>query len=73
MDFLKKYWAIIVCIGGWLITLGLYSGKITQHDKDIMSLQEKQTSQQVVLQNISSSLASLNTKVDLLIDDKIKK
>lgn len=73
MDFLKEYFGIIVTVGGWCMTVGLYVSKIKQHDVEIREIKEKQSSTESVLQSISKSLVSLDTKVDLLLNDKIKK
>lgn len=73
MDFLRDYFGIIVTVGGWCMTVGLYVSKIKQHDVEIREIKEKQLSTESVLQSISKSLVSLDTKVDLLLNDKIKK
>lgn len=73
MEFLKDYFGIIVTVGGWCMTVGLYLSKIKQHDVEIRELKEKQNNTDSILQNINNALSSLNTKMDLVINDKIKK
>lgn len=73
MEFLKDYFGIIVTVGGWCMTVGLYVSKIRQHDVEIKELKGKQSNTDSILQNINNSLSSLNTKMDLVINDKIKK
>lgn len=73
MDFLKDYFGIIVTVGGWCMTIGLYVAKIKQHDAEIKEIKEKQVCVDSLLQSINNTLTSLDTKVDLLINDKIKK
>ena len=54
------------------MTLGLYIAKVKQHDKDIAEIKNRQNSTDSVLQNINNTLTALDTKMQLLLDDRIK-
>lgn len=68
---LKSIINLAITVGGWCVMLGMYLSKIKQHDVEIKELKEKQNSNETVLQSINNTLASLNTKVDLLLKGKI--
>ena len=73
MDFLRDYFGIIGTIAGWCVMLGVYITKIKQHDKEIGEIKKRQESIDGLLMSINNTLTELSTKVDLLIQDKIKK
>lgn len=73
---------IVVTVAGWGVTFGICKNQIEQNRRDIAGLKtqhkddfrlvlEKQTSTDALLQNISSQLTELNTKMSLLIKGKI--
>ncbi len=51
---------------------GLYIGKIKQHDQELKEIKERQNTTDRALDSINNLLNRLDTKVDLLINDKIK-
>ena len=55
------------------MTIGLYISKIKQHDVEIKEIKERQNNTDSLLQNINNALSSLNTKMDLVLNDKIKR
>lgn len=69
-------WGIILTIGvtivGWAVTLGICKNKIDNNERDIQEIKNRQVQTDAILQSINTSLASLNAKVDLLINGKIK-
>lgn len=68
---LKSIINLAITVGGWCVMLGMYLSKIKQHDVEIKELKEKQSSNETILQSINNTLASLDTKVDLLLKGKI--
>lgn len=70
MDY-KFLFSVLVTIGGWCMTLGMYTTKIKQHDKEIEELKAKQNNTETLLQAINTQLVELNTKMSLLIRGKI--
>ena len=73
MDWLKDNFSLITTICGWVFFIGVYVTKIKQHDKEIESIKNRQESIDKLLMSINNTLTELSTKVDLLIQDKIKK
>ena len=57
---------------GWAVTLGICKNKIDNNERDIQEIKNRQVQTDAILQSINTSLASLNAKVDLLINGKIK-
>lgn len=71
MDF-KYLIQLGITIAGWCVMVGVYTQKIKQHDKDIAEIKSRQDTTEHLLKSIDNNLASLNTKVDLLLNGKIK-
>lgn len=71
MDY-KFLISLAISIGGWCVMVGTYTQKIKQHDKDIEDIKNRQDTTEKLLKSIDNNLASLNTKVDLLLNGKIK-
>lgn len=78
---------LVISIGitliGWAVMFGICKNKIDNNekaiqdlkkdiDKDISQINVKQNQTDTILQSINNLLASVNSKVDLLIDGKIK-
>ena len=63
---------LLITFGGWCMTLGLYIAKVKQHDKDIEEIKKRQTSTDTLLQSMNQTLTSLDTKMSLLLNDRIK-
>lgn len=72
MELLRNYFSIIATVAGWCVMGGLYIGKIKQHDQELKEIKERQNSTDRALDSINNLLNRLDTKVDLLINDKIK-
>ena len=62
---------LAVTILGWGVTFGVCQNKIENHTREIERLEQNQSRTDNAFQQISSSLAGLNAKVDLLIDGRI--
>lgn len=71
IDF-KTAFPILVTIGGWCMTIGMYCTKIKQCERDIINLKDNQNDMNVLLQSIEKQLVELNTKMSLLIKGQIK-
>lgn len=67
---LKTLITLLITIGGWCMSLGIYVSKIKQHDKDISELKKDQKSLEVLLQSINNNLTELNTKVGFLLEER---
>lgn len=74
---------IAITIIGWSTAFGVAQNKLEQHEKelarieknhneDVQKLQEKQDKSDVILNSINVQLAALNSKIELLINNKIK-
>lgn len=72
-----------ITVAGWGITFGIMKQKINQSEKDLENLKKdfkediarvetKQTQTDTLLLAINNNLTDLNTKVGLLLDNKIK-
>lgn len=70
MDY-KFLFTILVTVGGWCMTLGMYVTKIKQHDKEIEDIKKQQNTNETLLNAINTQLVELNTKVTLLLRGKI--
>lgn len=73
---------IVVTVAGWGATFGICKNQIEQNKKDIADLKdqhkddfklvlEKQNNTDNILQQISTQLTELNTKMSLLLKGKI--
>lgn len=72
-----------ITVAGWGVTFGIMKQKIIQSEKDLENLKKdfkediarvetKQTQTDTLLLAINNNLTDLNTKVGLLLDNKIK-
>lgn len=72
-----------ITIAGWGVTFGIMKQKVSQNEKAIAELKQdfkdelakvesKQTATDNLLLAINNNLTDLNTKVGLLLDNKIK-
>lgn len=72
-----------ITIAGWGVTFGIMKQKVSQNEKAISELKQdfkdelakvesKQTATDNLLLAINNNLTDLNTKVGLLLDNKIK-
>lgn len=72
-----------ISVAGWGVTFGIMKQKIAQNEKaiddmkkdfkdDITKIETKQTAIDNLLLSINNNLTDLNTKVSLLLDNKIK-
>ena len=73
VEWLSQGFSILCTIACWVFMVGVYVTKIKQHDKELEEIKNKQDCIDKLLISINKTLAELNTKVQLLIDDKIKK
>lgn len=63
--------SVIVTVLGWGITFGVCQNKIENNAKEIARLEVQFDRREATIQNINSQLASLNAKMDLLIDGRL--
>lgn len=72
-----------ITIAGWGATFGIMKQKIAQNEKaletlkedfkeDVRRLEQRQSATDNILLDINKNLTDLNTKVSLLLDNKIK-
>ncbi|MCQ2587918.1 MAG: hypothetical protein MJ174_07370 [Treponema sp.] len=71
MDF-KYIITLAITVGGWCVSLGMYFNRVRQLEKEIEEIKHRQNNTDKLLTDISKQLTELNTKVSLLIDQKIK-
>ena len=82
---MKKELVLSLCIAlcGCALTFGVCKNQIDNnkenitkleltHEKDIDSLKEQQKQTDALLQSMNNNLASINTKLDLLVEGKLK-
>ena len=62
---------VMVTILGWGVTFGVCQNKIDNNTSRIERIEQNQSADRVTLQQISSQLAGLNAKMDLLLDGRI--
>lgn len=62
---------LVVTLLGWAVTFGVCQNKIENNTHQIERLEQNQSRTDMSLQQISSQLAGLNAKMDLLIDGHI--
>lgn len=62
---------VMVTILGWGVTFGVCQNKIDNNTSRIERIEQNQSVDRVTLQQISSQLAGLNAKMDLLLDGRI--
>lgn len=71
MEWLKKNFGLLVTIAGWIFSLGLCYGKVTQQEIEIQELKTKSSSLECSFNEMSKMLTTINTKMDLLLDNKL--
>lgn len=75
MDKDKINYGIIITLSvtmlGWGVTFGVCQNKIDNNTNRIERIEQNQSADRVTLQQISSQLAGLNAKMDLLLDGRI--
>lgn len=75
--------SIVATLVGWGITFGVCENKINTNERSIEKMEQrhnadysfiiqKQNASDVYIQSINNQLVELNTKVTLLLDNKIK-
>ena len=62
---------IIVTVLGWGVTFGVCQNKIENNTREIQRLEQNQSNTDSSLHQISSQLAGLNAKMDLLLDGRV--
>lgn len=62
---------LTVTLLGWGVTFGVCQNKIENNTHQIERLEQNQSRTDMSLQQISSQLAGLNAKMDLLLDGRI--
>ena len=62
---------VVVTVLGWGVTFGVCQNKIENNAKEIARLEVQFDRREATIQNINSQLASLNAKMDLLIDGRL--
>lgn len=71
IEKLQKYWAILVCLLGLAGTWTTMQYRLDQQDLSIEKLEEKQTSTDVILNDIRSQLSTINAQLGLIIEGKV--
>ena len=66
LEWIKKYWAQITCIVGFIIALTTTNIQVSQNTKDIARLEDKQNNSDIILQDIRIELSSINTKLEMI-------
>lgn len=69
---LKYIISLVITLGGWCVTLGMYFNRVKQLEKELTEVKRHQNTSDELLTDILRQLTELNTKVSLLIDSKIK-
>lgn len=62
---------LVVTMLGWGVTFGVCQNKIENNTDRIERVEQNQSRTDMSLQQISSQLAGLNAKMDLLLDGRI--
>ena len=62
---------LVVTVLGWGVTFGVCQNKIENNTREIQRLEQNQTRTDYSLQQISTQLAGLNAKMDLLLEGRI--
>lgn len=62
---------LVVTVLGWGVTFGVCQNKIENNTREIERLELNQSKTDNSLQTISSQLAGLNAKMDLLLDGRV--
>lgn len=62
---------LVVTVLGWGVTFGICQNKIENNTREIQRLEQNQTKTDYSLQQISTQLAGLNAKMDLLLEGRI--
>ena len=73
LDFVVKYWVVIVLIGGLVINFANNNAKHAELENRIKALELISDKMDDKYNKINELLSSLNSKVDLLLKDKILK
>lgn len=63
----------IISLGSWLFSAGILYGQIQTNTKEISVIQTNVAASGAQSNVVANRLASIETKVDLLVDDRIKR
>lgn len=74
---------IVITLCGCALTFGVVQNKVENntknierleltHEKDVTGIKEQQKQTDALLQSMNNNLASINTKLDLLVEGKLK-
>lgn len=64
--FLKENWVIIVVIGQFILNMGYINNALTEHDKRIVILENNKEQNALVVSEINSRLASIETSLKFI-------
>ena len=71
MEWLRKNFSIIVTVLGWAFSLGICYNNICHLEKEITSIKSRQTSFEITVNEMNKTITSIDTKMNLLIDNKL--
>ena len=71
-DLFLKIFSPVVTVLGWVFGLGAGFSQIKHMKKEIEDLRTQQNNTDELLRDISKTLTSLDTKVSLILDGKLK-
>lgn len=69
---ISLFFTIVCTVLGWGVTFGICQQKISYCEKQIERIEQRQGSTDIILNSINTQLAELNTKVTMMLEDKIK-
>ena len=66
MEWLKKYWTQLIFIVSFIVALTTTNIQVSQNTKNITKLENKQSSSDIILQDIRVELSAINTKLEMI-------
>ena len=66
MEWLKKYWTQILFVVSFIVALTTTNIQVHQNTSDITKLENKQSSSDIILQDIRVELSAINTKLEMI-------
>ena len=70
VEFIKNYWAVIAFIGGVITQWAVHRGTLTDHERRIEKLETNEDARSIILADIQTRLASIQTTLEFLTNKK---
>lgn len=71
MDWLKKNIGLLITIGGWIFSIGIYYNEISQLQKEVQTIKNRQSTFETTVNDMNKTITAIDTKMNLLLENKL--